>query len=93
VNEPLLIKEAAAKGWVASIDDLEERFSSVQLPEVFSDNLVVVDRKHIHLVITIRDEGSVVGQSDVDAVPELKEFKCMFNPSCLSIVDHHPLAG
>jgi len=87
VNEPLSIKEAAAKGWAASIDDLEERFSSVLLPEAFSDNLVVVDRKHIHLVITIRDEGSVVGQSDVDAVPELREFKRMSNLSCLSVAD------
>jgi len=87
VKGPLPVKEAAAKGWAASICDLEERFSSVLIPEALSDNLAAVDRKNIRLVITVRDEGSLVGQSEVDVVPELKEFKRMFNPSCLSIAD------
>ena len=85
MKDPLSVKEAAAKGWAASVHDLEERFLSVLLPEAFSDNLVAVDRKNIHLVITIRDEGSV--ENEVDAVPELKEFKRMSNPSCLSLAD------
>ena len=42
--------------------------------------------KHIHLVITVRDGGSVENELD-DAVPELKEFKRTFNPSCLSLAD------
>ena len=39
----------------------------------------------VHLVITVRDEGSV--ENEVDAVPELKEFKRMLNPSRLNLAD------
>ena len=46
----------------------------------------MVDSKVIQLVITIRDGGSVENELD-DAVPELKEFKRMFNPSRLNLVD------
>ena len=46
----------------------------------------MVDPKVIQLVITIQDGGSVENELD-DAVPELKEFKRMFNPSRLSLVD------
>ena len=87
MDESLSIKEAAAKGWAASIDNVEEHFSSVLLPTPFSRGVRAGNDELVHLVITVRDEGSVVGQNEVDAVPELKEFKRMFNPSCLSIAD------
>ena len=86
-KEPLSIEVAAEKEWATSIDHLEDHFKLVLRPSPFSRTLTVDDDKLVHLVITVRDEGSVVGQSKVDLVPELKEFKRMFNPSCLSIVD------
>jgi len=86
-NTPLSIEVAAGEGWATSIDDFKSLFKPVLLPTPFSRKVVVGNDDLVHLVITIRDEGSVVGQSEVDAVLELKEFKRMFNPSCLGIAD------
>ena len=89
-KNPLSIKDAASKGWTASINDLEDLFTLVLRPETFSDNLVVVDRKLVHLIITVRNEGLAIGQSVINAVPELKEFKRMSNSTYLSVADTSP---
>jgi len=86
-KDPVSIKAAAEEGWAKSIDASMAHFTPVLLPLSFSNEVEVDNNELVHLVITIRDDGSFVGQSGVDVVPGLKEFKRMFNPSHLSITD------
>ena len=73
-----------AKGWAASIENFEERFSPIPPCDSLACRIgaVDVDSTFIALVVTIEDQGSL------DVVPELdNKFKCMINLLCLNIAD------
>jgi hypothetical protein len=84
-KEPLSIKAAGEIGWAASIHDFDSYFIPIASIEEFGWKLsadTVANEGIVHIVITYRNAGLAVGESDVNG---LKEFKRTFTPSCLSV--------